>query len=784
MNKIAFVFALLLQAAVFSQNQKYEKITEAFDAYSELPREIVFVHLNKSTYIKGEQIGFKAYVFDKDNKQPSLETKNLYCTLLDDNGELVKKQLIRIDQGVGAGIIELDSAITANSYRFKAYTNWMRNFSEPNYFEQEIRVLDPEKGEPAPETTIKDTVDAQFLPEGGHAVAGLEAVYGAIIKDHNGFGIPFLEGTVVDEQDNFVTNFKVNAMGIGRFAIQTTPGTRYFVKFSHLEKAYKLPLKTLEAEGIVIKLQDLRSKLGLIFSANFKDKRHLDVPYLLTIHDGNSLKSLELSFRGNNESIVILPKEDLYKGMNTFTLFNPEGKPILERLYFNTRGVTIHSDVSHELSTTGDSLLVTLNINDVSAEKWNSFSVSVLPGNTISYGSQENLPSFHLLRPYINGNVENAAYYFRDPSPKKAFELDNLLITQGWSSYDWNSIFTKPPKYLFDFEKGLTFKVTLNTKEEGQFYIFPTQYYPLQLLKLDEEKFEFSSDLFFPLEHETLRISEMGKDGKLSPPKIFVQFKPSAVPELKSNKIAVFPSKTTRDDRNTDLSMISFQNLEKMQQLDEVLLLQDRTSTRLERLRNSSQGKVDLFSEDDPRRSQFLGNYLSSQGFVVNESAGIFSIAARNPNSPNNARPNIYLDGVLLVDFSILYRYQMDIVDYIEINPSGIGGGLMGGGGIIKIMTNPFLRQERELGEFYKNYNIPLSFSAKKRFYNPAYGSYSNAFFFKYGTIDWQSDISLNEEGKITLKIRDFGVSEISLYLEGVVNGSEYVSDIINISLE
>ncbi|MBT8322937.1 MAG: hypothetical protein KJO94_05600, partial [Eudoraea sp.] len=412
MKKIAFVFVLLLQTAVFGQNQNYEKIAEAFEVYSELPREIVFVHLNKSTYIKGEQIGFKAYVFDKDNKKPSIETKNLYCTLVDDNGEIIKKQLIMVNQGVGSGIMELDSLITANTYRFRAYTNWMRNFSEPNYFEQEIRVLDPERGEPNPPTNTPDTVDAQFLPEGGHAVAGLEAVYGAIIKDQNGLGIPFLQATVVNEQDKFVTNFKVNAMGIGRFAIQTSPGTRYFVKFSHKEKAYRLPLETMEAEGIVIKLQDLRNKLGLIFNAKFKDNRHLDVPYLLTFHDGNSLKSLELSFNGNNESIVILPKEDLYKGMNTFTLFNPEGKPILERLYFNRGGVTIHSDLEHLISRDADSLLVTLDLPDVSAEKWNSLSVSVLPGNTISYGSQENLPSYHLLKPYVKGLVENAAYYF------------------------------------------------------------------------------------------------------------------------------------------------------------------------------------------------------------------------------------------------------------------------------------------------------------------------------------------------------------------------------------
>ena len=34
----------------------------------------------------------------------------------------------------------------------------------------------------------------------------------------------------------------------------------------------------------------------------------------------------------------------------------------------------------------------------------------------------------------------------RDRTPRKAYELDNLLITQGWSSYEWNTVRTTAPK--------------------------------------------------------------------------------------------------------------------------------------------------------------------------------------------------------------------------------------------------------------------------------------------------------------------------------------------------
>ena len=785
MKKIFYVLALCFQTFALGQtNPHFNKISERFEAYSELPREVVYVHLNKSTFIKGEQLGFKAYIFDKDQKLPSLETNNLYCAVVDEEDKMISKQLIRIEQGVGSGIIEIDSLFTTGNYRFKAYTNWMRNFSEPNYFEQEIRILDPETDTTDSEILSNPGVDAQFLPEGGHAVAGLDIVYGAVVKDEQGFGVPYLQGMVVDEQDAFVTNFKLNAMGIGRFGFPTQSGKQYYVNFTYQEKAFRVPLETMKSEGIVIKLQELRNQVGLIFNAKFQNKNFLKASYLLTIHNGDALRALDVPFDGKDQLIRVIPKADLFPGMNVFTLFNSEGQPILERLYFNQEGITITSGLPHEVTKRGDSLELDIKVSDGDPEKWNSLSLSVLPGNTISYRGHYNLPAYHLLRPYLKGTVENAAYYFRDPSPKKAFELDNLLITQGWSSYNWNTIFNKPPGYLFDFEKGLSYKVQLNQRQESQFYIFPTRNHTSQLLKLDEDKTDFAVDQFFPLADEKLGISEISKKGGLVPPKVFIQFKPSAVPEFTSASFPVLGSKTSIGSEQRDIPVISFESLEKVQQLDEVLVVQDRTRTRLERLKNNTNGKVDLFEEDDPRRNQFLSSYLNSRGYIVNEYAGDFFITARNPNSPNNARPIIYLDGVLLNDFSILWRFRLDLVDYIEINPSGVGGGILGGGGIIKIVTDPYRRSSQVNGKAYTPYPIPLAFQDKKRFYNPVYSSYSSGFFQKFGTIDWQPELKLSKDGSLGVKIKNYGLSDIKLFLEGVVNGSDYVSDVIEISLE
>ena len=94
--------------------------------------------------------------------------------------------MLLIEEGVGHGSFSLDSLFTTGTYVFRAYTNWMQNFSEPNYYEQTLEVIDPETDEYRPNTISEKNLDAQFLPEGGRAVAGLEAVYGVIVKDPSG----------------------------------------------------------------------------------------------------------------------------------------------------------------------------------------------------------------------------------------------------------------------------------------------------------------------------------------------------------------------------------------------------------------------------------------------------------------------------------------------------------------------------------------------------------------------------------------------------------------------
>lgn len=772
---ITLFFYLFIFNSIFSQ----DKILSVFESYSELPREVAFVHLNKSIYIKGENIGYKAYVLDKANRKPSLETTNLYCVILDSTNTVIKQQLVKVENGMASGLFQLDSLFTSGDYKFSAFTNWMRNFSEQNHFSQSIKIIDPEKTKEVNSRNINLNVDAQFLPEGGHAVVGIETVYGVVIKNNFGFGIPNIEGDIVDSKNNRVTNFKLNDLGISRFILRPKLNEQYTAVFQINNKEHRFPLTGIKPFGYGIKIQNLNSKLGVLVSSSKKNSKK----NYLTIHSGDSIKSLDIDFNKSTSVLKVIPIDDLYPSMNIFTLFNDEGKPILERLFFNYDGLRVVNLETPKLNKGTDSLEVSLSLKEKSKNLLGSLSLSILPAETKSYNAHHNLISSVHLTPYLNGPTEKANYYFKNITPRKKYDLDNLLLTQGWSSYDWNFMQSQKPDYLFDFEKGITYKTSINGDAAPVYFQYPTLFHGSETFTIEDNESSFTKNFFFPFDKEKLSLSQINKNGELKKPGVFVQFKPSVIPKvnfrnhiLQNQQNVIFNSET--------IPPLSFESISKLQELDEVVLLKRKTADRIERIKNRSFGNVDFFGIDDHRRNQYLSAYLNQRGFTVIEEAGQVSIANRNPNSPNNATPIIYLDDAILIDFSNLYQFRLDIVDYIEINKSGVGGGIRGGGGIIKIYTDPFKRTNKSKVAISASYDIPLSFTQNKRYYTPLYNSYASDFFKNYGAIDWYPDLTVNGAEISKFKVINTGLSKVKLFVEGILNDGSFISDAIEVEIK
>ncbi|TCK67680.1 hypothetical protein DFQ05_1459 [Winogradskyella wandonensis] len=794
-NRFLIIFIVL----PFISNGQIEdsEIISQFEDFTEAPREVVYVHLNKTTFIKGEMIGFSAYVFDKASKELSFSTTNLYCTITDNENKIIRSGLFSVKSGVTSNVFDTDSLFTSGNYTFNAYTNWMRNFKEKNYYSQQIRVIDTdiEKEEQPNEKEIVK-LDIQALPEGGHLLANTKNVVGIVIKNQYGEGISDISGLIVDENDNKVSDFTLNKFGIGKTTFTPKNTDKYFVKFSFGFKDYKHPIESPKKNGIGLSVQDNRDKVVLSLFTNEQTlPTILNKNYVLTLHNGTEIEGWEFNFKEDKTSLnKVFNKANLYPGINIFTIFDSENNPLLERMFFNHDNITRVSSVSKIETKIKDSLDILIKIPNLKPNSFNSLSVSILPTETKSYSPNEGIVSSLFVKPYLKGKVENIEYYFKDITAKKQFELDNLLLTQGWSSYNWGEIFGPLPETAFSFEQGISYKANRNGNYKVQYLIQALKNSKSVLFDLKEDDKSFQAAALFPVANDQLLITEINpKNGKTKKPSLYLTFKPNRIPLL--NKLSL--NNTNVEGKkaifsNTESNTV---NLDEIQKLDEVQLSVKVQRTRYESLKKLSRGTIDIF--DDMKRNAYtdFATYIASKGFIVNENIGqpaangervpLLTIynTRKNRLTGNLDSPLIFLNDVPLDDLSVLYGFKMDIVDYIEIDKSGSSMGMRGAFGVIKIYTDPSVTLKSKDFRDIQIIDFPLKFNSQKAYYTPKYKYYNTPFFKKYGTIGWASNLTPNINGVFKIRVFNPKINSINLYIEGITNNNEFISEITTVNL-
>ncbi|WP_299365969.1 hypothetical protein [Winogradskyella sp.] len=797
-SKIVFsLFLLLISLSVYSQEEL--DILEAYEEYTEAPREVVYLHLNKSTYVIGEIIGFTAYVLDKKDKRPSALTTNLYVSIEDDAKNIVKQKLIEVQNGVASNTIEVDSLFAHGNYRIKAYTNWMNNFNEQNHFIETIKIKD-QKVRDITENETTNTIDAQFLPESGHLLHGVENTIGVVIKDKNGYGIPSVSGEVMDGDGNTITSFKTNQLGICRFAIVADISQNYTVKLDNQDIILNLnEMMKSHRNGVILSVKRLKDKffVSAITNANtlnsIKNKR-----YSLVLHNGDDANLIDIYFTDHTVVTKVI-ELDSKPGLKILTLFNENDQPIAERLIFNYKDIPIiKSQTEPSITQLKDSVTISLNFKTIDPSAEHNISASILPQGTKSYKSDHSIISYNYLRPYVKGHIQNAKYYFTNIDERKKFELDNLLITQGWSSYDWNTIFKGSPDLSNDFEQGIIIKANYASKnldESGTpnslAYHFNNEGFLISEANLDQQSYVIKR--LFPEEGNTIKLSEITSKKELKPANVYLQFFPREIPKLRNSRSIASNLKPnykqdTKEESNDNT--LSFETLKNIQKLNEVIVTANPDLLRREReneLKTGKYGRVSVINEDDQNTYIRLLDYLEYKAWnLATKTSGpniTTSRLATTPNSTAITNPflsqlvnfgvNIFLNDALLVDYTRIEELFLTNVDYVEINRFGVGDGMRSPAGFIKIYTkNP--TGPLNLNKNAKAYGFPLTFSKQKQFYAPKYKYYNDDFYKHYGTIDWKPNLKVDSNGNITMKIAQPEVP-ITLFIEGMANDGSFI---------
>ncbi len=103
-------------------------------------KEKIYFNTNHVFYKPGEEIFFKIYVVNAKDNRPTTKSKVVHVQLISPSGEIAEKFTYELVNGTAKGSYFFSQNIKGGIYKLKAFTNWMQNETDKNYFEKEITV--------------------------------------------------------------------------------------------------------------------------------------------------------------------------------------------------------------------------------------------------------------------------------------------------------------------------------------------------------------------------------------------------------------------------------------------------------------------------------------------------------------------------------------------------------------------------------------------------------------------------------------------------------------------
>ncbi|WP_339333331.1 MULTISPECIES: hypothetical protein [unclassified Croceitalea] len=627
-------------------------------------------------------------------------------------------------------------------------------------------------------------------------VAGIRNVLGVKVLNGMGMGVEGVTAIIRNKNGDSITKIETKRFGHAKVELTPELGNEYYAEIvsgDKIKREFLLPIAN--GRGINITISHIKKeRLLIVLGANESFKReYSNKLFHLYIHRDGLLKKLEVTFPANkNYTSILLDKHELTDGVNILTLLDENGRPMLERMLFNMNGLNKDRIRLFKLSSDKDSIAFVL--KSMSKNTDNNFSVSVLPKNTKSYNHEDNILSAFLLKPYLKGHIENPSYYFRDFSKKKENELDLLLLTQGWSKYEWQDMMKNPPKKKFAFERGISAVGTVNSKlrKKSKLIYFQDELNNSPfVVDLPDNKQNFNLQSYFVEKGTKLSFSLFDGFGELSRPQINLVVKDGNFVDSIDTEIRQKIHKLPKTYENFIVKdLLVPDNTIK---LDEVVVTESYKRREFSS-KTIFDNKLKKVTKATTKMYPNFVDIVRSRGFKVivypTSPPPQVSISTKIPLSFDNKFPPpvLYVDDVQQPDFDILNDIGTANIESYYIDRSG-NGGAGAGGGVIRIYTkaryNDLGGQELDFSnkKFYE-YIFKKGFEPYKEFYSPTYLTTQNSSFRDYGVIHWESNLSTHTSSEVIFKIPKTGLSEATFFVEGMGLDGRLFSAIRTINLD
>ncbi|MDF2433266.1 MAG: hypothetical protein JWP44_2897 [Mucilaginibacter sp.] len=438
-GRIVLLTSGLMLLLLSSKAQVIQEVQNSFNLYKQSAlQEKIYVHTDKTTYLPGEILWFKIYCVDGNDHKPLNLSKVAYVDILDNNQSPIAQAKVLLKNGIGNGSLYIPVSVNNGNYKFRTYTNWMKNFSPEFYFAKMITLINPLKTPAIAKETV-DTYDVQFFPEGGNLVTGITSKVAFKAIGQNGKGVS-VKGVIINQHNDTVARFKSVKFGMGSFSFTPVINDTYKAVLAVNNKTLTKELPQINNAGYVMNLTDDGSgKLDLVVSSNNSASENV---YLLA-HTRQDIKVAETAVISDGKAHFFINKSNLGDGISHLTVFNNSKQPVCERLYFKRPTYQLFINASADQQQYDLRKKVNINIstknkagNPVNAE----MSIAVYRVDSLQKVDNSNIFNYLWLSSELKGGIESSDYYFNKVTPETDEALDNLMLTQGWRRFQWSQV--------------------------------------------------------------------------------------------------------------------------------------------------------------------------------------------------------------------------------------------------------------------------------------------------------------------------------------------------------
>jgi hypothetical protein len=723
------LFCFLLLCHAFSNKAEAQSLDSALINWVEKqPVEKIYVQFDNRRYSPGQTIWYKAYLTNA--QLPSELSKNFYIDWYNDHGKMVGHTVAPISEGSSNGSFVVPEKFVGESLLAVAYTQWMRNFDTAFFFKKQLQISN-ENTKPVKKVITETTV--KFLPESGNAIIGVNC--NMAFKAVNQLGLPEnIKCILKNNKGVVITSFNTIHNGMGTFQYKPQEGENYLVEWTdQFENIHQSALPEAEKMGVSLMIEK-----G-VFERYFEVSRSSEVPEAwkkLTIvaqTNGSVVFKAVANLSTKTSLRSKLPLVKFPSGILQLTIFDANNQPLCERLLFVNNyeyllDATVKADTLN-LEKRGRNVFE-IAIEDTTIT---NLSLAITDGN-INGVSDNSILSQLLLTSDLKGNVYQPAYYFSSDEDSITYQLDLVMLTNGWRRYNWNQVLQQQmPKLVFERDTAYL-SLFGKIKDISAAKIKKAEFVNMILVAKDSSK----TLLFLPIE----------VDGSFSRTNLFlfdttkIFYKLNAASLYSNSKLSVW-NNLVQPDTNRIIATTNFgidtvgngilkliaseakrlELLKKQTTLKEVVVNAVIKSPIKQMDEKYTSG---LFAGDDAYQFDLVNEFIAGNNTVLSYLQGkVAGLNIKNPYSSDatvnwrGGKTDFFLNE-FQADAEQLLGIPMSDVAYIKVfRPPFFGSFLGGAGGAIAVYTKKGIDGTRSTKGL--DYLLWPGYSPRKEFYSPNY---------------------------------------------------------------